>query len=110
MLCIDAIAIFFNSLGGAISISIAENVFTNTLIKEVPRLAPAVSPALIIKAGATHIRDVIPPASLLGVLEAYTLSIDKAFILPIAVGGLAFLCSFAVSTSWSVLCIYEHFC
>jgi hypothetical protein len=33
----NSLAIFFNSLGGAIAISIAQNIFSNTLVKELPR-------------------------------------------------------------------------
>ena len=73
--------------------SIAQNIFSNTLIQEIPKRTHGVSPATIIGAGATHVRDVTPPDQLAGVLEAYNLAIDRAFILPIAVGGIAFVCS-----------------
>ena len=93
----DAIAIFFNSLGGAVSISIAQNIFSNTLIQEIPKLTTGVNPAQIIAAGATHVREVTPKSQLPGVLEAYDLAIRRAFILPIAVGGIALIWSFFVS-------------
>ena len=40
---LDAMAIFGNTLGGAISISIAQNIFSNTLSKDLPVLAPGVN-------------------------------------------------------------------
>lgn len=89
----NAVAIFFNSLGGAISISIAQNIFSNTLIKEIPRYAPNVDPALIIGAGATNIRAVTPEADLSAVLEAYNVAVTSTFVLPIACSGVAFLCA-----------------
>ncbi|KAI9754653.1 MAG: hypothetical protein M4579_004616 [Chaenotheca gracillima] len=92
----NAIAIFFNSLGGAISISIAQNIFSNTLTQEIPKLTTGIDPATIIAAGATHVREVTPAAQLDGVLLAYDLAIKKAFILPIVVGGLALVASFFV--------------
>ncbi|KAI9827465.1 MAG: hypothetical protein M1832_004815 [Thelocarpon impressellum] len=92
----NAIAIFFNSLGGAISISIAQNIFSNTLIQEIPRRAGGVDARAIIAAGATHVRDVARADQLQGVLESYNLAIQKSFILPIAVGGAALICSFFV--------------
>ncbi|KAI9880358.1 MAG: hypothetical protein M1830_003969 [Pleopsidium flavum] len=94
----NAIAIFFNSLGGAISISIAQNIFSNTLIQEIPEHTTGINPALIISAGATHVREVTPPDQLAGVLQAYDLAIRKAFILPIAVGAIAFL--FSLLMEW----------
>ena len=93
LLFADALAVFFNSLGGALSVSIAQNIFSNTLIQEIPKRTHGINPATIIGAGATHVRDVTPPDQLAGVLEAYNLAIDRAFILPIAVGGIAFVCS-----------------
>jgi hypothetical protein len=89
----NATTIFFNSLGGAISISIAQHIFSNTLIKEIPKHAPGVKPETIVQAGATHIRDVVTPAQLPGVLEAYNIAVTTAYILAIACAGIAFLCS-----------------
>lgn len=89
----NASTIFFNSLGGAISISTAQNIFSNTLIKEIPKHAPGVRPEIIVQAGATHIRDVVTPAQLPGVLEAYNIAVTNAYILAIACAGIAFLCS-----------------
>ncbi len=85
----NAIAIFFNSLGGAITISVAQNIFINGLVSKIPEYAPDVDPYIVFNAGATHIREVVPPQDLAGVLEAYMLSLRQAFIIPIVVGGIA---------------------
>ena len=98
----NALAIFFNSLGGSISISIAQNIFSNTLVQQLPLRAPGVNPATIIGAGATHVREVTPPEQLSGVLQAYDMAVTRALILPIAVGGLAFIASLFVSISASI--------
>ena len=92
----NAIAVFFNTLGGAIAVSIAQNIFANTLKQELPKLVPGLDPNIIINAGATHVRDVATAEQLPGVLEAYNRAVTTAFILAIASGGLAFLCSFAM--------------
>ena len=89
----NAIAIFFNSLGGAISISIAQNIFSNGLVKNVPKYAPGVDAQTVINAGATYLRRVIPPAALAGVLKAYVIALENAFVLPIAVGSIAAICA-----------------
>lgn len=89
----NAVAIFFNTLGGAISVSVAQNIFSNTLVKQLPIQAPTVNPLVIANAGATHIRDVVTPRQLPGVLVAFDKAITTAFILPIAVSGLAALSS-----------------
>lgn len=85
----NAIAIFFNSLGGAISVSIAQNIFYNGLYANIPIYAPAVPVADVINAGSTHLREMIPAMYLDGVLKSYMLSICQAYIVPIAVGGIA---------------------
>ena len=89
----NAITIFFNTLGGAMSISIAQNIFSNTLIQQIPKYTTGIDPAKIIAAGATHIREVTPKSQLAGVLTAYNIAVTRSFILPITCAGLAFLCS-----------------
>ena len=92
----DAVVFFFNSLGGAIAISIAQNIFVNSLSRDIPKLAPGVDPKIVIDAGATHVRDVVPAQWLPGVLQAYTNAVTSAFILAIATGAIAFFVSWAM--------------
>jgi Na+/melibiose symporter-like transporter len=89
----NALVMFFNSLGGAISISIAQNIFVNSLKREVPKHAPGLDPQIVLGAGATFVRKVVPKELLEGVLVAYTNAIVSAFILAIALAGLSFLVS-----------------
>ncbi|KAF2796245.1 MFS general substrate transporter [Melanomma pulvis-pyrius CBS 109.77] len=90
----NALVMFFNSLGGAISISIAQNIFVNSLKREIPKYAPGLDPQVVLGAGATYVREVVSEAQLPGVLVAYTNAIVSAFVLAIAMGGLGFLVSF----------------
>ena len=90
----NATPIFFNSLGGSIAISVAQNIFSNKLMTEIPIYAPGVNPAVVIQAGATYIRSVVTPAQLPGVLEAYDVALTSAYIFAIGSGCVAFLCSF----------------
>ena len=90
----NALTIFFNTLGGALSVSIAQNIFSNTLLQQLQEKVPQLNPLLIISAGATHVRDVVQSPQLLEpVLEAYDAALTRAFILPIAMACLAFLVS-----------------
>ena len=88
---------FSNALGGSIAISVAQNVFRNVLISSIPKHSTGVDPDLVASSGATQIRQLVPADQLNGVLVAYTYALDRAFILPIAVGGSAFLVSLFVS-------------
>jgi hypothetical protein len=89
----NSIAIFFNSLGGAIAISIAQNIFSNTLVKEIPLYVPDLDPYAVVQAGATHLRAAVSPQQLPGALLAYNKAVTTAFVLPVATAGLGFLSS-----------------
>jgi hypothetical protein len=90
----NAVAIFFNSLGGAIALSISSNIFSNTLVKEIPKYAPGITPKQVLNAGSTDLSQLhLPPALLDGIKQAYDVALTTAFILPIAVSGLSFLSS-----------------
>ncbi|KAG4429728.1 hypothetical protein IFR05_014793 [Cadophora sp. M221] len=89
----NAIAIFFNSLGGAISISIAQNIFSNGLKANLPKYAPGVNATTVIKAGATYLKNVVAPEELPGVLRAYMIALQQAYVIPIVVGGIATGCA-----------------
>ena len=89
----NAIAIFFNSLGGAIAISIAQNIFSNGLKTNLPKYAPGVDPTTVVRAGATYLKDVVEPDKLPGVLHAYMIALQQAYVIPIVVGGIAAVCA-----------------
>jgi hypothetical protein len=92
----NAIAIFAQSLGGSISVSIASNIFNNRLLAEFPMAREAMSAmGAEVRAdfGATAIRKMVPPQMLPQVLEAYNRGLMDAFALPIAAAGLSFLTS-----------------
>jgi hypothetical protein len=54
-----ACLIFAQSLGGAIFISVAQNVFSNGVVRGVHQFAPWLNPTLLLNSGATEIRDVL---------------------------------------------------
>jgi len=89
----NACVMFFNSLGGALSISVAQNIFVNTLAKEVPRYAKGFDARIVANAGATNLRNVVPAETLPGVLHGYNNAIVTAFILAIATSSVAFFVS-----------------
>ncbi len=89
----NAIAIFFNSLGGAVAISMAQNLFSNGLKEYLPKTAPDVNPSVVINAGATYLRMYVTKAQLPGVLLAYMGGLRKAFVISIACGSIAVICS-----------------
>ncbi|KAJ7485872.1 major facilitator superfamily domain-containing protein [Mycena latifolia] len=84
-----SIIMFSQTLGGALFISIAQNVFTNKLVSGLIANVPGVSPALVLSAGATSLKDAVAPEFLQGVLEAYNQALVAAFYVAIAMSCLS---------------------
>jgi hypothetical protein len=61
---------FMQGLGGAVFISIAQVVFTHSLVKNLGEVSN-ISTAMIVHTGATELRDLVPAAALGKVLVAY---------------------------------------
>ncbi|RAK94838.1 MDR family MFS transporter [Aspergillus ibericus CBS 121593] len=93
----SAAVIFFQSLGGAVFISVGESVFENRLAKEIAKNAPQVSPSLILDAGATAFRTALAEAGQLdaldAVLDAYMVGLRDVFRVTLALILFAFVSS-----------------
>ena len=75
-----AIMIFIQLLGGAMFVTIAQNVFTNDLVSGILAIhIPNLNAKIIVQSGATHLRDGIPTAYLPSVLVAYNAALVKTF-------------------------------
>lgn len=93
-----AIIMFSQTLGGALFVSVAQNVFTNSLLKNLKSIVPDLSPAEVLSAGATTLAQVIPKEYLAGVREAYNGAITDTFYVGVALGAVSILG--AVSFEW----------
>ncbi|KAL5531126.1 hypothetical protein ACEPAG_4002 [Sanghuangporus baumii] len=93
----NAIILFCTTFGGSISISVAETIFTNTLINQVSKHSQGVDGHVIASSGATTLRQIIPSDQLQGVLETYMYALQRTFILPIVASALSFIISLFVS-------------
>lgn len=82
---------FSQTLGGAVFISIAENLFSNHLVKNLLHNVPPMVVAQVQKAGATGIRDVVPETWLPGVLKAYSDAITGCFYPGVGVASFAII-------------------
>ncbi|KAJ7683602.1 major facilitator superfamily domain-containing protein [Mycena rosella] len=54
-----SLIMFMQTLGGALFISVGQNVFTNKLVSGLASQVPGVNPAIVLSAGATSLRDSI---------------------------------------------------
>ena len=87
-----AIVLFIQLLGGALFVSVAQNIFTNNLVKNITALhIPNLDPQTIVHAGATSLRQIVDPARLPEVLVAYNDAIVKTFEIALIMGCLSIL-------------------
>ncbi|TGO68419.1 hypothetical protein BOTNAR_0025g00510 [Botryotinia narcissicola] len=84
--------VFSQALGGALAISIAQNILTNTLSQEL-KMIPGLDSSGIIALGAKNLTSTVPTEHLNGVPGAHTYALSRTLILPIAAAGMAFVCS-----------------
>ncbi|KAI9892128.1 MAG: hypothetical protein M1814_001834 [Vezdaea aestivalis] len=86
---------FFQTLGGALFISVAQTIFQNGLIRGMGTFTPDVPPPVLLKNGATQIRQALASVGkedrLMGALEAYLVGLTDTYKLTTACAGAAFL-------------------
>ncbi|KAJ7636474.1 major facilitator superfamily domain-containing protein [Roridomyces roridus] len=84
-----SIMVFSQTLGGALFVSIGQNVFTNKLVQGLVKNVPGIDPSLVLAIGATDLRDAIQPQFVPEVLEVYNQALVAAFYVSIAMAGLS---------------------
>ncbi|KAH8688640.1 MFS transporter [Talaromyces proteolyticus] len=85
------IIVFMQTLGGALFISVAQNIFHNKLLVLLAREAPDVDVGKVVSAGATGLRAVVDEDALPAVLDAYSGAITYSFYVAVALAGIAIL-------------------
>ena len=83
---------FSQVFGGAVMVVLSQTVFINSLRTTIPQYAPSVNAAMVIAAGGTRFRQLLPKEALAGVLLAYGKSLGRIYYLtaPTAVVSLFF--------------------
>ncbi|GBF61767.1 efflux pump [Trichophyton mentagrophytes] len=92
------IMMFCQTLGGALFVSVGQNVFTNLLVKGVVNAAPGLDPQLVLRVGATQLKSMIPPQFLDGVQVAYNDALTKTWYVATALAALSVIGS--VGMEW----------
>jgi hypothetical protein len=82
------IVMFMQSLGGAVFVSAAQNLFHNKLLENLT-IIPEVNANQVMEAGATMIRSVVSKQALPKVLQAYSSAITYSFYIAVAFSGLS---------------------
>jgi glycerol uptake facilitator-like aquaporin len=92
------IMIFGQNFGAATLLTAGDAIFTNSLRKEVAKNVPTVDPEIIIAAGARSIREIVSGDALVGVIQAYSTSVNRVAYLGIGASFVGLL--FSLGLSW----------
>jgi hypothetical protein len=86
-----SIVIFAQTLGGALFISIAQNVFSNKLASGLASSVPGLDPSIVLKTGATNLKDVVPDQYYHAVLVAYNAALTHTYYVAVAMSTLSII-------------------
>ncbi|OQD93726.1 hypothetical protein PENSOL_c030G06826 [Penicillium solitum] len=86
-----AMVVFAQTLGGALFVSIGNNVFRNKLVEYLAKYAPKVDVASILKAGATGLQSVVDKDDLPEILHAYNDALVQTFIVGAAMASISMI-------------------
>lgn len=90
---------FAQTLGGAIMLSASQSILNNQLVRNISNAAPGLlagNGTSILQSGATALRQRVPAEELPRVLDAYSLSINQAMYVAVAVAALSIIGSVAM--------------
>ena len=85
-----SLVMFCQQLGGALFVSIGENVFTNKLVDGLGAI-PGFDPASVVSVGATELRQAVPAASLTQVISAYNGALVATYRVALAMACLSII-------------------
>lgn len=90
-----AMMFFMQQLGGSIFLSVSQNIFSNKLVDRLSGVADLNAEA-IVNTGATNLRSVVPANELSTVVDAYSYSLTRVFIMAATLSSFMILGSLAV--------------
>ncbi|TGO82211.1 hypothetical protein BPOR_0889g00040 [Botrytis porri] len=91
-----SVIIFVQTLGGALFVSIGQNVFTNKLAQNLAHYVPDLDPAVVLSTGATSIQKDIAPEYLAGVTISYNNALTQSFLVAAVMAALTIIGSVAI--------------
>lgn len=86
-----ALIVFMQTMGGAIFISVGQNILTSNLVRGISQLVEGVDPAMIVNIGATELRTLVPAEQLPAVLEVYNHALRQVFLITVGLSAVAIL-------------------
>ncbi|KAI9664855.1 MAG: hypothetical protein M1821_006303 [Bathelium mastoideum] len=99
-----AMLLFFQTLAGAIFISVAQGIFSNELVQAVAKNAPSVNASQVVLIGATDIRNAYPPNIVPQIVQSFMDALKNTYILAVACAGLSAVVAIAIAIfDWRTL-------
>jgi hypothetical protein len=86
-----AVIVFMQTMGGAIFISVGQNILTSNLVGGITRLVEGVDPGMIVNTGATNLKNLVPAEQLPAVLEMYNHALRQVFLISAGLSAAAIL-------------------
>ncbi|CAK1354643.1 uncharacterized protein RHO25_001576 [Cercospora beticola] len=84
-----AMIMFSQTFGGGISVSAAQNVFTNLLLEELDPIFPSLDRSIILSSGVTNVQELVPDNLLHAVRLACNTATTTTFVISIVMACLA---------------------
>lgn len=85
------VVMFAQQLGGALFVSVGQNVFSNELVKGIKAAAPTLDADIIMNVGATQLKELVEPEFLDGVQSAYNTALTNMWYASVAMSSLAII-------------------
>lgn len=82
---------FMQTLGGALFVSVGNNVFTNKLIQELAKRVPSINPKLVLITGTTNLQKTVAKELLPEVIISYNNALTTAFTVATALAAVAII-------------------
>src|SRR6266699_3882645 len=82
-----AVVLFFQNLGPAIFISVANSVFVQKLAIDVGERFPGVDARVVMESGATALRGLVRPSDVPELLKIYNSALTRTFVIAAAIAA-----------------------
>ena len=86
-----ALIVFMQTLGGAVFLSVGQNVLTSHLVSGMSGLVGGLDPAVVVNTGATDLRGLVSAEQLPAVLEVYNEALRQVFLVSMGLASVTIL-------------------
>ncbi|EEP82982.1 conserved hypothetical protein [Uncinocarpus reesii 1704] len=85
------LVMFAQTFGGALFVSVGQNVFVNRLMNGIREAAPEIDPSIVLRVGATQLKAQVPPDLLDNIQSAYNIALTNTWYVSVAMSSLGII-------------------